>query len=229
MEDVMLTDFKTLSPADTLEDALHKAVHSLQDDFPVVRGSDMVGVISRQQILDALRNDGNGYVQSAMNKVFQVRSAAKHWRPSSAKLGQKGLSVVPVVEGEHLVGIVTLQNLMHSMAVLAESREITAGITVTLQFNPAENGPGLLRREYFSRELVERWLLHREPHSESCARLRMISPGHDLEMQLGSAYSRLYTEGGIVGPKELFENRMLRIGRPGRQPRFCRAIFGDSR
>ena len=42
LEEVMLTDFATLSPADTLEDALDKAVHSLQDDFPVVRGSDMV-------------------------------------------------------------------------------------------------------------------------------------------------------------------------------------------
>src|SRR5207302_6244615 len=45
LEDVMLTDFATLSPADTLADALEKAVHSLQDDFPVIRGSDMVGVI----------------------------------------------------------------------------------------------------------------------------------------------------------------------------------------
>ena len=37
LEEVMLTDFATLSPADTLQDALDKAVHSLQDDFPVVR------------------------------------------------------------------------------------------------------------------------------------------------------------------------------------------------
>src|SRR5215472_9142416 len=36
MEDVMLTQFSILSPADTLEDALSKAVHTLQDDFPVV-------------------------------------------------------------------------------------------------------------------------------------------------------------------------------------------------
>ena len=55
MEDVMLTDFATLSPSDTLEDALDKAVHSLQDDFPVIRGSDMVGVITSQQIMEALR------------------------------------------------------------------------------------------------------------------------------------------------------------------------------
>src|SRR5712692_10983822 len=74
LEDIMLTDFATLSPADTLEDALDKAVHSLQDDFPVIRGSDMVGVISRQKILDALRVEGNGYVQAVMNRIFEVAS-----------------------------------------------------------------------------------------------------------------------------------------------------------
>src|SRR5207302_11449625 len=72
LEEVMLTDFATLSPADTLEDALEKAVHSLQDDFPVVRGSDMVGVSSRQRILEALRMEGNGYVQAVMNKLFEA-------------------------------------------------------------------------------------------------------------------------------------------------------------
>src|SRR5206468_7848249 len=72
LEDIMLTDFATLSPADTLEDALEKAVHSLQGDFPVIRGSDMVGVISKQKILDALRVEGNGYVQAVMNRIFEV-------------------------------------------------------------------------------------------------------------------------------------------------------------
>ena len=76
LEEVMLTDFATLSPADTLEDALDKAVHSLQDDFPVVRGSDMVGVISRQRILEALRMEGNGYVQAVMNKTLRSLGAA---------------------------------------------------------------------------------------------------------------------------------------------------------
>src|SRR5260370_42010643 len=42
LEDIMLTDFATLSPADTLEDALEKAVHCLQADFPVIRGGHMV-------------------------------------------------------------------------------------------------------------------------------------------------------------------------------------------
>jgi Zn-dependent protease/CBS domain-containing protein len=131
LEEVMLTDFATLSPADTLEDALDKAVHSLQDDFPVVRGSDMVGVISKQRILDALRADGNGYVQAVMNKIFDV--SVRHDSLGSAfrKLTARSSSIIPVVEDQRLIGIVTLQNLMHSMALLAESRKLKRDETET--------------------------------------------------------------------------------------------------
>lgn len=124
LEEVMLTDFATLSPADTLEDALDKAVHTLQDDFPVVRGGDMVGVISKQKVLDALRSDGNGYVQAAMNRLFEVASKQESLASAFRKLAARNLSIIPVVDDQRLVGIVTLQNLMHSMALLAESRKL---------------------------------------------------------------------------------------------------------
>ena len=124
LEEVMLTDFATLSPADTLEDALEKAVHTLQDDFPVVSGGDMVGVISKQKILDALRAEGNGYVQAAMNRIFDVASKQESLASAFRKLSSRNLSIIPVVDEQHLVGIVTLQNLMHSMALLAESRKL---------------------------------------------------------------------------------------------------------
>lgn len=124
LEEVMLTDFATLSPADTLQDALDKAVHSLQDDFPVVRGSDMVGVISRQRILDALRAEGNGYVQAVMSKIFDVSMRNDSLGSAFRKLTARSSSIIPVVEDQRLIGIVTLQNLMHSMALLAESRKL---------------------------------------------------------------------------------------------------------
>ncbi len=124
MDDIMLTDFATLSPADTLEDALEKAVHSLQDDFPVIRGSDMVGVVSKQRILQALRTEGNGYVQSVMSRIFEVAGRSESLASGFRKLNAKNLSIIPVVEDQRLVGIVTLQNLMHSMALLAESRKL---------------------------------------------------------------------------------------------------------
>jgi Zn-dependent protease/CBS domain-containing protein len=124
MEDVMLTGFSTLSPADTLEDALQKAVHTLQDDFPVVRGSDMVGVISKQRIVEALRRGGNGYVQAAMVRAFDIAQRTDSLASGFRKLGSRGLNMIPVVEQQRLVGIVTMQNLMHSMSLLAETRRL---------------------------------------------------------------------------------------------------------
>jgi Zn-dependent protease/predicted transcriptional regulator len=124
LEEVMLTDFATLSPADTLEDALEKAVHTLQDDFPVVRGSDMVGVVSRQKILEALRAEGNGYVQAVMNRIFDVAAKQESLASAFRKLSARNLSIIPIVDEQRLVGIVTLQNLMHSMSLLAESRKL---------------------------------------------------------------------------------------------------------
>jgi Zn-dependent protease/CBS domain-containing protein len=124
LEDIMLTDFATLSPADTLEDALEKAVHCLQDDFPVIRGADMVGVVSKQKILQTLRREGNGYVQAVMNRIFDVAQKTESLSSAFRKLSARNLSIIPVVENQQLVGIVTLQNLMHSMALLAETRKL---------------------------------------------------------------------------------------------------------
>lgn len=124
IEDIMLTDFSVLSPADTLEDALDKAVHTLQDDFPVVRGSEMVGVINKQRIVEALRREGNGYVQSAMMRTFEIAHRTDSLAAAFRKLGSRGLTMIPVVDDLRLVGIVTLQNLTHSMALLVESRRL---------------------------------------------------------------------------------------------------------
>jgi len=124
MEEVMLTGFSILSPADTLEDALSKAVHTLQDDFPVVRGSEMVGVINKQRILDALRREGNGYVQSAMTRNFEIAHRTDSLAIGFRKLGRKGMTMLPVVDDLRLVGIVTLQNLTHSIALVVEGRRL---------------------------------------------------------------------------------------------------------
>jgi len=123
MREVMLTDFATLSPSDTLADALSRCVHSLQEDFPVVRGPQLVGIVSRQRILDALRNDGNGYVQSVMSRAFQVARPEDTLGTTIRRISAgRGLSLIPVTESGRVVGIVSVQNLMSSMTLLAEQR-----------------------------------------------------------------------------------------------------------
>ena len=122
LEEIMLTEFLTLSPADTLQDALSKAVHTLQDDFPVIRGNDLVGVIDKKGLIEALRKDGDGYVQSAMRRVFDVCQRGESLSVAFGKITGAGATLIPVVDEGRLIGIVTLQNVMHSMGLIAEAR-----------------------------------------------------------------------------------------------------------
>jgi CBS domain-containing protein len=122
MRDVMLTEFSTMSPSDTLADALYKAIHSLQDEFPVVRGANLVGIVSRQGILQALRSDGNGYVQSIMSRSFQVAEPEDSLGLMIRRIAGGRMSLVPVADRGRIVGIVTWQNLSSSMGLLAEHR-----------------------------------------------------------------------------------------------------------
>ena len=125
MREVMLTDYATLSPSDTLADALVRCVHSLQEDFPVVRGPQLVGIVSRQRIVDALRSDGNGYVQSVMSRAFQVARPEDTLGTTIRRLtAGRGLALIPITESGRVVGIVSVQNLMSSMSLLAEQRRL---------------------------------------------------------------------------------------------------------
>ncbi|WP_263368944.1 CBS domain-containing protein [Edaphobacter bradus] len=125
MRDVMLTQFSTLSASDTLEDALQHSVHTLQDVFPVVRGPNLVGSVSRQGIVEALEAEGNGYVQGVMSRSFQTAqpddSLVKTLRRIMA--GQ-GVQMVPIIEGDRIVGIITPQNLAHSIGMLNQRRRL---------------------------------------------------------------------------------------------------------
>jgi Zn-dependent protease/CBS domain-containing protein len=125
MRDVMLTQFSTLSASDTLEDALQRAVHSLQDVFPVVRGGNLVGAVSRQNIMEALATNGNSYVQGVMTRSFQTALPEDSLVNTLGRIsGAQGAQLVPVMQGERIVGIVTPQNLSQSMGLLNQSRRI---------------------------------------------------------------------------------------------------------
>ncbi|MGC8549081.1 MAG: CBS domain-containing protein [Acidobacteriaceae bacterium] len=124
MKDVMLTEFSTLSPSDTLADALEKAIHTLQDDFPVVRGRSLIGVVSKQSIVQALRQDGNSYVQSIMSRGFQLAQPEDSLGLVIRRIDSGRMPLIPVAEHGRVVGMVSLQNLRGSMTLLAEHRRL---------------------------------------------------------------------------------------------------------
>ena len=126
VRDVMLTEYSILSASATLEDALVQARHTLQDVFPVVRAGNMVGAVARQSIVEALEASGNGYVQGIMTRTFQTAAPGESLVATLGRVtGQDGASsqLVPVLEGEQIVGIITPQNLQRSMGMLTRSMQ----------------------------------------------------------------------------------------------------------
>jgi Zn-dependent protease/predicted transcriptional regulator len=126
MRDVMLTQFSTLSASDTLEDALQRSVHTLQDVFPVVRGANLVGAVSRQGIVEALESEGNGYVQGVMTRSFQTAQPDDSLVNTLRRImaGHGGVQMVPIIDGDRIVGIITPQNLAHSIGMLNQRRKL---------------------------------------------------------------------------------------------------------
>lgn len=121
VRDVMLVEYSILSASATLEDAVVQARHTLQDVFPVVRAGNMVGAVGRAEILQALEVSGNGYVQGIMARKFQTAAPEDSLVETLARVtGQAGPSsqLVPVLDGEQVVGIITPANLQRSMRLL---------------------------------------------------------------------------------------------------------------
>jgi predicted transcriptional regulator len=116
VREVMLTQYTLLNSSDTLQSALDRTVHSLQDVFPVVRGDRLVGSIARQTIAERLLLEGDGYLQGAMTRTLQLASPGEKLVEALRRSASLGASeFIPVVEGADMIGILTPQSLSRAV------------------------------------------------------------------------------------------------------------------
>jgi Zn-dependent protease len=115
VQQAMSANFLTLNPFDTLETASQKLVITPQLAFPVLHGDAFVGMISRNEITAALANLGPGrHVSEVMRRESPVA------RPTDQLLNllpqlKQGAGALPVVEGDQLVGLLTLNDVAARM------------------------------------------------------------------------------------------------------------------
>ena len=120
VRDLMITDYVTVSPADSLTDVLRRSFHTFQEDFPVVREGALLGVLSRGRILEALRgHEGDLHAQSAIQPVSGWVSPSDSLREALKRMHGERVSLLPVLEESRLVGIVTLSGILRGASLLA--------------------------------------------------------------------------------------------------------------
>jgi predicted transcriptional regulator len=123
VREVMLTEYTLLSSSDTLQGALDRTVHSLQDVFPIVRGDRLVGSIARQSMAERLLTDGDSYLQGIMTRSLQLASPGDKLVEALRRAAALGASeFIPVVENGAMIGILTPQSLARAVQQVKVTR-----------------------------------------------------------------------------------------------------------
>lgn len=114
VERVMIRDLRRLGPEEPLSRAVEHLLAGFQQDFPVVDGGTVVGIVTRTSLVRALAEHGTAApVRVAMQQDFLV---ADPWEPleeAFARLQAQGskCQTMPVVRGGDLLGVLTLENV----------------------------------------------------------------------------------------------------------------------
>lgn len=116
----MLTDFKTLHPEDSLSRAIELILAGSQQDFPVTKNGDVVGILERKELMKALAKVGqNAKVEDVMQTEFQTVEASDMLQSAMARLQGCNCHIMPVVSNNEITGLLNMENVGEFMMIHA--------------------------------------------------------------------------------------------------------------
>jgi CBS domain-containing protein len=124
VERVMIRDLRTLHPDESLARAVEHLLAGFQQDFPVLDGNGVVGVLTRTDLVKALAQHGaNAPVSVAMRSDFLVAHPGEPLEEAFARLQGSKCHTMPVVQDGVLRGVLTLDNVGEFFMVHGASRK----------------------------------------------------------------------------------------------------------
>lgn len=120
----MITDFRTLQPDDSLARAIEHVLAGFQQDFPVVEGGRLVGVLTRNDLTTGLARYGpEARVGDAMHREFITTEPREMLHTAFTRLQSGGCHTIPVMDGDRLMGLMTAENLAEVLMIQEALRE----------------------------------------------------------------------------------------------------------
>lgn len=125
----MTTDFRMLSPRDSLARAVDELILTgPQQDVPVLDNGYVAGVLTRGDLLTALPSRGQGaLVADVMRRDCRIVDSFKMLETAFARLQECACHTLPVTHGGRLVGLVTMDSVGEFLAIqtaLAPTRRL---------------------------------------------------------------------------------------------------------
>lgn len=125
MQRVMITEFRTLEPADPISRAAEYIISGFQQDFPVVEADGkLVGVLTRADLIGALAKRGpDTLAGDVMQREFQTADPDELTEGVLARLKASRCPSMPVLQKGRLVGILTAENLGEFLMIQSALQE----------------------------------------------------------------------------------------------------------
>ena len=115
----MLTDFKTLSPRDTLSQVVALILAGSQHDFPVVDANGkVVGILDRDSFMLALTRHGQSApVMEFIRRDLPDVDSYEMVEMALMRLQEVGSKTLPVTHAGQLVGLITAENITEYLMI----------------------------------------------------------------------------------------------------------------
>lgn len=108
----MMSDFRTVDPRDTLETVALHVLAGFQQDFPVMREGQVVGVITRRDLLSAMARVGREVVvEEVMQREFVTARPDELLTDVFPRLQGCECNSMPVVADGKLLGLLSAENI----------------------------------------------------------------------------------------------------------------------
>jgi Zn-dependent protease/predicted transcriptional regulator len=107
----MQTNFKIISPANSLGQVVELILAGSQQDFPVVWENQVIGVLTRADLFSALAEKGTETrVSEVMRRDFQLLQSTDLLEPILTQMTDSDLRTMPVLHNGQFVGLLTMEN-----------------------------------------------------------------------------------------------------------------------
>lgn len=120
VRDAMITSFHSVGPHEPLAQPVHLLLSSFQQDFPVVEGGRLVGMLPLEALLQGLVSQGhNAPVGAVMLSDFLTARPDEDLNEVTRRLGRRERRCLPVVVDGALQGVLTIDNIAELLRVHA--------------------------------------------------------------------------------------------------------------
>jgi len=107
----MMTDYRTLPHGSTIRDAANLLLSTSQQDFPVMHGDQVIGLLGRNALLRGMAHEGpDSYVAGFMDREFPSVPPDQDLSEVLPVMAHAGACALVMQDG-HLLGLLTSENL----------------------------------------------------------------------------------------------------------------------